>query len=150
MTSLVLYRWANGPIIWRLDDLDYHTAKGIMETIFYKLRHDPFTLDYVIELVPTDDPKSRYTYRDWEQGYLFGVPDYKLQNAMETTGKDTFVLMFRPIKKDNMYIVRYFYDYTRLLSYLQGVLTVANHYNMNINEILAELPYRDGVYYNIN
>ena len=154
-TSLVLYELEDGPIVWRLDNLNDTTVDGIVDALFYAFADDPNRYNYAVKVFVGRDIYDM-TYQDiLELATATGQTIDELDayiTQFYTNPKHvnltTFVLrpFLRPFRDDNHYRTASVKEPER---YLQGVLTVAKYYDINIDEILARKPYKNGQYYDI-
>lgn len=150
--SLVLYENEDGPIIWRLDDLDEPTTVGIMSSLFYAMVDDPNKYNYALKAFNYGDDVRKLTYRDMvklinEKGKTIDKLDAHIAHALaDPRNRNLTTLTLRPLQGSDCYRTLFTREPER---YLQGILTVVKHYGMNIDDIIFRGPCKDGQYYDV-
>lgn len=151
--SLVLHENKDGPIIWRLDNLDRIITGGIVDSLFYAFVDDPNRDNYVLYIFKDQIITSHITYRGRLRlvatiGQTIDKLDAHIARAYtDPRNFDSITIVLRPLPGSTKY--RVIFDKTPE-RYLQGLLTITSYYNIDIDDILARKPYKNGQYYNIN
>ena len=150
-STVTLYNTSSDEIIWEFINLDDNIAKGITDAIYYALANDPnmttHAVKWVVDGVLAFDGSYKARVRLYNKvGRSREEIDDKLtaMGANDIT-RNLFIMVLNPLDDSKYFITTA--DNAEL--YLQGVLTIAKHYNISIDRILARKPYKNGKYYDI-
>lgn len=149
-SSVELYETITGTTIWKLDSEDGDLVIGIADTIFYGLVNYPY--EYTVKRVHDEVVGFDGSYRERVTTYQRGGYDPEDIDEMiayrhgHKLTPDGFVIVLKPLGNNDEYYIRIA---DNVQSYLQGVLSIAKQYNIDIDDILARKPYKDGIYYDI-
>lgn len=150
MLSATLVRSADDTRLWTITNINRDFLEGFLFGTFYAL----VRLNQEYEYTLVESPSNEHLTVDDTGMGMFAIPPvpydlaiyYYNQVTPEIRQRHTALVTRPPLVTDRIYL---FYIEGNVQSYLQGLFTALQGFNIPVTEVLLTQPFRNGQYFNV-